>query len=362
MADSFPQHWFLDLQGKRVGPFSPEQVLGLLADGEIPEGLTLFAAGPDGRIDPSSGITASAMRDAYFTDDRIPSAEPADAMGVPQATEQDPDSSQAIPVAREEPDHEAAANLATARRLFDLFQSARERRAKFSPAAPVDLAKLEDEPSRLMAWLRRPVGIAVAASVFMILGVQFFFNRSSSLDGTQRELAQSRKAVDSKVRPAASRESADDEDADSAEESDDTGDSETVAAPIRPSAPPRPVAKIQNNWRPAPRTAAPEPHTAVAGSSPRLNGRPFNKPLRSMPPGGRLQPGPQRDQPDPVAADEGDGDSADSSPNEQPQADRTAMNPSLPPEQPFVDPNGRGNGESSAPDQPAAPVETYQVE
>ena len=30
----FPTKWFLELEGKKVGPFSPEQILGLLADGE----------------------------------------------------------------------------------------------------------------------------------------------------------------------------------------------------------------------------------------------------------------------------------------------------------------------------------------
>jgi hypothetical protein len=367
MSAHFPQHWFLELDGKRMGPFSPEQVLGLLADGEIPEGLTVHPVDASGREDPSGSMTAAAMREAYFQDDRIPTAEPSwtQASGPLKvdigvgSSGPDWDSSPSIPLAREdreEIDREAAANLATARRLFDLFQSARERRAKFAPLSSEEIAKLDAQQGAATAWLRSPVAAAVAASIMVIAGVRFMASPTNVTEDAQRELAQSKAAQA------------------------EGPDSRSVSAPVRPAAPPRPVAKIQNNWKPSLRPAAapppppapaPErrdfensPDSVVARVPARPGMRPMAKPFRAgMPPARPDAPqAPEQNWAEPqdpsVANDAGRPPEGD--PGQPPAlADGNLAPGQMPPEQPFIDPNGNLDGQQPPPEQPQ---DTYQVE
>ena len=116
----FPNKWYLELEGKRMGPFAPEQILGLLADGEIPEDLKVS---PDPALAEKSGfsgapagsgvgsMTASALREVYFMESGSPSSQTA--LVEPQSTQQSVSA-----------ENEADQELATARRLFDLFQTA----------------------------------------------------------------------------------------------------------------------------------------------------------------------------------------------------------------------------------------------
>src|SRR4051812_47241413 len=44
MVEESAQQWFLEIEGNRTGPFTTEQVLGLLADGELPDTQLLFTS------------------------------------------------------------------------------------------------------------------------------------------------------------------------------------------------------------------------------------------------------------------------------------------------------------------------------
>jgi hypothetical protein len=365
MSELFPQHWFLELDGKRMGPFSPEQILGLLADGEIPEGLLVFPVNEAGQEDRSGGMTAAAMREAYFRDDRIPAADPswADSSGpleigaaAARVVRSGPewDSSPSIPVAREDVDLEAAANLATARRLFDLFQSARERRAKFSPPSTDEMTKLVDQDSSPFSWLRNPVAAAAAASVIVITGVRYIGNSAGVSDDAQRELAQSKSAVVPETR-------------------------EPAPPPVRPAAPARPVAKLQNTWKPSVRPAAPSPaadsrdtETVAAAPAPRPfvrpGVRPMQKPFRAgMPQPPQGQPQQEQDwaaEPPQDANMANDGSRAPEAPDANPLnnvvSDAGLAPGQMPPEQPFQDPNANPDGQQQPP--PEQPQDTYRVE
>ncbi len=369
MSAHFPQHWFLELDGKRMGPFSPEQVLGLLADGEIPEGLIVYPIDDSGREDSNASMTAAAMREAYFQDDRIPAAEPSwtqasgplKVEGSVGSAGPDWDSSPAIPIAREdreEIDREAVANLATARRLFDLFQSARERRAKFAPLSSEEIAKLDAEQGGAASWLRNPIAAAVAASVMVIAGVRFVASPSNVKEDAQRELAQSKSA------PV------------------DDGRASSIPPPVRPAAPPRPVAKIQNNWKPSLRpTAAPppppiqaperrdfenSPESVVARLPARPGARPMAKPFRAGMPPARPDPNqappPEQNWADPQdSAMANDGGRPSEGEPGQPTAYADGSLPpgQMPPEQPFIDPNGNPDAQQPPQEQQQ---DTYQVE
>jgi len=371
MPDLFPQQWFLELDGKRMGPFSPEQILGLLADGEIPEGLTVYPVDGAGQEDRDGGMTAAAMREAYFQDDRIPAAESswADSSGpleigaaaarvVRGSTEWD--SSPSIPVAREEIDREAAANLATARRLFDLFQSARERRAKFSPPSTDEMTKLVEQEGSPFAWLRNPVAVAAAASVIVIAGVRYMGSSAGVSEDTQRELAQSKTATAPEAR-------------------------EPAPPPVRPAAPPRPVAKLQNTWKPSLRPAAPPPpparddrntETMAAAPAPRPfvrpGGRLMPKPFRAGMPQQAQQPQQMAPPPeqnwaaepsqDPNMMNDGTRAPEAGDPN-QPNtmvSDAGVVPGQMPPEQPFQDPNANPDDQQQPP--PEQQQESYRVE
>lgn len=141
----FPAKWFVALDGKKVGPFAPEQILGLLADGEIPESVRVSV---DAGAEPlAAGVhpemTASELREIYFREDRIPTALPViQAMpDIPFAPDLplDGEKSREILVANE---------LATTRRLFDLFQTARE--------AGCSLCSQHSRKRRLLTGWKRP--------------------------------------------------------------------------------------------------------------------------------------------------------------------------------------------------------------
>jgi len=76
-----------------MGPFSPEQVLGLLADGEIPDNLHVYPDPKLGAFPEFSGsMTAASLREAYFHDHRIPPApDMAGSDSIPDAPEPTPD-------------------------------------------------------------------------------------------------------------------------------------------------------------------------------------------------------------------------------------------------------------------------------
>jgi len=352
-----------------MGPFSPEQVLGLLADGEIPEGLTVYPVDDSGREDSGASMTAAAMREAYFQDDRIPAADPiwTQASGPLKvdatvgSNGPDWDSSPAIPIAREdreEMDREAVTNLATARRLFDLFQSARDRRAKFAPLSSEEISKLDAEHGGAGSWLRNPIAAAVAASVIVVAGIRFVAGPTSVREDAQRELAQSRSAP-----------------------GDDAG-TRSSAPPVRPAAPARPVAKIQNNWKPSLRPAAAPPappvpapelrdfekpsDSVVARLPARPGARPMAKPFRAgMPPArpDRKQT-PSADQnwanpQDPAVVNDGAQPPEVDPGQNTASADGSSPPGQMPPEQPFIDPNGNPDAEQPSPDQQQ---DTYQVE
>ncbi|NDD91646.1 DUF4339 domain-containing protein, partial [bacterium] len=220
MSGGFPQEWFLELNGKRTGPFSPEQLLGLLADGEIPEDVTVHP----GADSEAPGLTVAEMRDAYFHDDRIPDAASPTKQHSGKAFHDGPDwdSSPSIPVARVEPQHhEAATNLATSRRLFELFQTARDRRAKFSPPSEAHLSSQSTHGG--WSLLKAPVLTSLAASLVVVaLGVRW--SGSGSKEEAQRQLAQSSTAIQ-------------------------------PAQPVQPRMEPKQElhrpAKLQNTWRPS---------------------------------------------------------------------------------------------------------------
>ncbi len=173
----FPNRWYLELEGRRMGPFSPEQILGLLADGEIPENLHVS---PDPtlaeRYGFSGSMTASAMREVYFSDSRIPTAaQPS--LNEKYENHENRDPPDAPPV-----ESDADQDLATARRLFDLFQTAREKRAaRFAPsvqnAGPKSSVVLGD---------RR---IIAAAAALIVVGISVW-GVSRKEAGVEREIAQ----------------------------------------------------------------------------------------------------------------------------------------------------------------------------
>lgn len=222
----FPAKWFVALDGKKVGPFAPEQILGLLADGEIPESVRVSV---DAGAEPlAAGVhpemTASELREIYFREDRIPTALPViQAMpDIPFAPDLplDGEKSREILVANE---------LATTRRLFDLFQTAREKRAaRFAPSTPVSAAS-----SPAGSVLRNP--IAIAASVAVIGAAAFIGLRSQETsDRADRELAQVSKRDSADAAPAARMESPKAE----------------VAKAITAPAFVRPKAPLRNSWKP----------------------------------------------------------------------------------------------------------------
>jgi len=241
MTEGFPQHWYLELEGKRMGPFSPEQVLGLLADGEIPEGLYVT---PEFEGSTSTGpmrMTAAAMRDTYFSDDRIPTAL---GDGDFHITPSLPAASLNIPDAQDESHGDAAQHLATSRRLFELFQAARDRRTKFAPASTDEKAKVNQQASGLSAWVKSPISAAVAASLVATIAVRQFNRAPDMSESTQRELAEAKPLSSVPV------------------------DGAPRSAPVTVSKP----SKIQNNWQPSP-SANPK-ITVVAGGVVRESAHP----------------------------------------------------------------------------------------
>lgn len=212
----FPTKWFLALEGKKVGPFAPEQILGLLADGEIPESV---------RVSEEAGMemSASELREIYFREDRIPTALP-----VIQAT---PD----IPFAPDLPQDEektreiqVANELATTRRLFDLFQTAREKRAaRFAPSAPASSVS-----SAPLVSFKSPIAIAAAgivACTAAVLGIR----GQGTTDHADRELAQVSPRENTAPAPAKV-------------ESARVETAKVITAPAMP----RPKAALRNSWKP----------------------------------------------------------------------------------------------------------------
>lgn len=211
----FPTKWFLALEGKKVGPFAPEQILGLLADGEIPESV---------RVSEEAGteMSASDLRELYFREDRIPTALPViqATPDIPFAPDlgQDEEKSREIQVANE---------LATTRRLFDLFQTAREKRAaRFAPSVPASSAS-----SAPLFSIQSPLAIAAAGIIACTAAVLGIRSQGTS-DQADRELAQvSQKetAAPAPVRAAPRTE---------------------VAKVITAPAMPRPKPALRNSWKP----------------------------------------------------------------------------------------------------------------
>jgi len=176
---AFPSRWFLELDGKRMGPFSPEQVLGLLADGEIPDNLHVYPDPKLGAFPEFSGsMTAASLREAYFHDHRIPPApDMAGSDSIPDAPEPTPDHLTS---------GDGGQDLATARRLFDLFQSAKEKRAaRFAPSVVS-----QETPSSNGTSQSRVISIAATAAVLVVSAV-WGFSRSSdpSTPDPSREIA-----------------------------------------------------------------------------------------------------------------------------------------------------------------------------
>lgn len=235
--DSFPKRWYLELDEKRMGPFSPEQILGLLAEGEIPAGLVVSPAGAGSN--PDAKMTAAELRQAYFRENRIPTA--------PHPAEE-PTASLADTLPDAPPESaslEPANELATNRRLFDLFQTAKEKRAaRFAP--DLKAASRTRTPSDS---LRTPVSIAATVAVVLItgfFGIRGLRNSSDEAGGIDRELAQ--------VAPAPPISSASSSSASKGEV-------------------PKPV--IKNAWKPPIRSAPPVVRTAPR-PAPQLQSRPHS--------------------------------------------------------------------------------------
>ncbi|MFN7685607.1 MAG: hypothetical protein ACK5QT_09370 [Oligoflexia bacterium] len=203
--EEFPNKWYLDLEGKRMGPFSSEQILGLLSEGEIPENLIVIPA--------KSGIqlsmTAAELRHAYYQESRIPTAT------LNPAPQDPPD---APPILGSDSEHD----LVTARRLFDLFQSAREKRAaRFSPTVP---ASHTQAPSFMNS--ARLAAASVAAFALVATGV---WKLTGTEGGPERDLAQT------ETPPTAA----------------GTATSSTPSPGLASSAPtPKPKPTFRNGWKP----------------------------------------------------------------------------------------------------------------
>jgi len=214
---NFPNRWYLELDGKRMGPFAPEQILGLLAEGEIPEGLLVSPAVPG----LTTQMTAAELRDAYHNENRIPTAPSADF----QAPLRD------IPIAADATSEErnsAPDDLATNRRLFDLFQSAKEKRAaRFAPnvQAHAQVSHSSQLLSQPATW---------AAAVLMLVGSGIWgLNRSGTAPDQDRDPAQATpvESVSQQTQPPAH-----------------------FSAPV-PKPAQAPV--VRNQWKPAPKAAIP---------------------------------------------------------------------------------------------------------
>ncbi|MEN9722857.1 MAG: hypothetical protein RJB38_843 [Pseudomonadota bacterium] len=201
MLGPFPQSWYLELHGKRMGPFPPEQVLGLLADGEIPGNMEVFAVHADGHRDERfPQMTVLELKEHYFRDDRIPHA--STLLHGDEALPFHAPADASLPVAHDESASEAFARLATARRLFELFQAAKDRRAKFFPPAPQISTSTEFGSTLSPAKIRKLIAAGTAAVIVAAAGTQGFkqWQARSKDEQPQRAIAQTKPSMEAEPR------------------------------------------------------------------------------------------------------------------------------------------------------------------
>jgi hypothetical protein len=146
----------LEIDGKRTGPFDTEQVLGLLADGEIPEVTQLFAS-----TTTIEFITARELADRNQTPPHADPEPNKTFVPPPRPTEavhaQEPARAAATPP---KPKPELG--------LVDALLAAKERKTNSTRAMPPEIAHKSPNPFRLQNIPRKAWAILGTAAVLFI--------------------------------------------------------------------------------------------------------------------------------------------------------------------------------------------------
>ena len=182
------QEWFLEVKGKRTGPFTTEQVLGLLADKEIPETQRITASMTDDRW-----ITVKELAEDYrHTPQATP---PKHFVPPPRPTELQHPSEGATPSTSAHahvPLPESDASSAEARdlnkpehSLFEALLAAKDRKANAGRALPPhsdgvrpNPFSFENIPISRNSWLMAAMAILLGSATWAM--VHFIKQKATS--------------------------------------------------------------------------------------------------------------------------------------------------------------------------------------
>ncbi len=135
--------WYLEIAGERTGPFTAEQVMGFLTDGEIPAEQRITSATIGGRWITAADLAAQAGNAPSLKTSAAQMADPADDLGFqppPRPTDLD-----RMSPTTDRPRQDAALNL------FDALQTAKDRQgARWTPPEKGSWTAA----SRQSSWLR----------------------------------------------------------------------------------------------------------------------------------------------------------------------------------------------------------------
>lgn len=136
--------WYLEVAGERTGPFTADQVMGLLSEGEIPAEQKVTSEQIGNRWITAAELATQAVAAAPGSADAVPSADPLDDLGF-QPPPRPADLDRPGPV-RDRPRQDAALNL------FDALQTAKDRQgARWTPPEKGSWTSASRRPIRFPA-------------------------------------------------------------------------------------------------------------------------------------------------------------------------------------------------------------------
>ena len=167
MVEESTQEWFLEIEGSKAGPFPTEQILGLLADKEIPETARIQSSAPG-----SAWITVRELAASQQQPSRNPPAQPAKpfvppprpAVLQPSNEFTHPGTEPTVIEIPAAPKHQPAKPEFS---LFDALIAAKERKAQ-ARGLPPQMKVARPNPFRLPAIPRKLWMVAGTATVLCV--------------------------------------------------------------------------------------------------------------------------------------------------------------------------------------------------
>ena len=177
MVERTTQEWFLEVEGRKTGPFPTEQILGLLADHEIPETTRVLSAAPG-----SSWITVRELADSENRKSKsfVPPPRPTEAQASPET--ENASASPAAPAASK-PEHS----------LLDALLAAKERKAQSARALPPEHSEAAHPNPFQLQNIPRKVWMMVGTAALLCIaawGLAHFIKQTSPNLATNQETAE----------------------------------------------------------------------------------------------------------------------------------------------------------------------------